>query len=398
MHDSAGVTIVSIPRVALMEPATSQMDSTPVLSIGSAGGADTELFGRISGIVSLSDGRTAIADGKAAEIRVFDSTGRWLRTIGRHGGGPGEFVNLYSLFPDRGDSILVFDHEGQRAHRMDREGNTARTFRIQVADTGNRNLKSPRVIGAFRDGTLATRHFTGACGRFRDPIGNTTFCEDSAHFLRIGEDGSILAEFGKLATIRTASVKLASGGSLRITSLLPQGHFAVNDSFFVHADGIRPEIRIHSITGELRRVLKLDLPARLPVDNASSNSVPPNISFGITMDARMDDAGTQAEIAAAISTMVATAGERFLESMFVDRAGNIWVQPSPQGSDLNVRRHWLVFNIHGELLRKVEMPFRVDGRSLDLDIATFSGNTVVASTFDSIGAPVVRFWQLREKR
>lgn len=42
-------------------------------------------------------------------IAVFASSGRFLRTVGRSGGGPGEFKTITRIFKGAGDSTLVYD-------------------------------------------------------------------------------------------------------------------------------------------------------------------------------------------------------------------------------------------------------------------------------------------------
>jgi hypothetical protein len=48
-------------------------------------------------------------DWKEYRVRVLDSSGKQLRTIGRQGRGPGEFVNGPSPIIGRGDTVYLFD-------------------------------------------------------------------------------------------------------------------------------------------------------------------------------------------------------------------------------------------------------------------------------------------------
>ncbi len=65
--------------------------ATVDLTVGVADGPDEYVFGRIVGVVTDSLGRVFAADMQASEVRVFDSVGGFLFTIGRRGAGPGEF-------------------------------------------------------------------------------------------------------------------------------------------------------------------------------------------------------------------------------------------------------------------------------------------------------------------
>ncbi len=70
-----------------------------------------------SGIYSarrLPDGTILVANSGTWEIEAFDSTGHYLRSVGRKGAGPGEFLNALSITGALGDSIAVFDSGNAR--------------------------------------------------------------------------------------------------------------------------------------------------------------------------------------------------------------------------------------------------------------------------------------------
>lgn len=70
-------------------------------------------------------------------VGVFDSTGRFVRRIGRSGGGPGEFRTVQSLGLGPGDSVWVID-EMFRGHVFGPPPSAAfvRTVRFERANTG----------------------------------------------------------------------------------------------------------------------------------------------------------------------------------------------------------------------------------------------------------------------
>jgi hypothetical protein len=68
----------------------------PTVKIGStAEGAPETLFAGIVGAAVLPGGEIAVADGGNHVIRIFDGTGKHLRSFGRFGEGPGEFEGLW---------------------------------------------------------------------------------------------------------------------------------------------------------------------------------------------------------------------------------------------------------------------------------------------------------------
>lgn len=85
----------------------------PVLEIGEAGGLSDapspEEFGRVARVVADGAGRVYVADQMLPAIRVFGPAGRYLRTIGRGGAGPGELGGLYGMEWLAPDTFLVVD-------------------------------------------------------------------------------------------------------------------------------------------------------------------------------------------------------------------------------------------------------------------------------------------------
>ena len=74
----------------------------PEVSIGELEGPDEYLFGTV-GSIAVNDDRTVyILDAQAQHIRVFDSTGTYIETLGRRGEGPGELrrAEAIALLPD----------------------------------------------------------------------------------------------------------------------------------------------------------------------------------------------------------------------------------------------------------------------------------------------------------
>lgn len=71
-------------------------------------------------------GRVYVADSKPAVIKVFDSTGAFLRTIGREGAGPGEFKVAFIAV--RGSHLVVQDPIQSRTSVFDTSGTFIRSW------------------------------------------------------------------------------------------------------------------------------------------------------------------------------------------------------------------------------------------------------------------------------
>jgi hypothetical protein len=94
------------PRTPVRNGASTWRISTePEVVIGSEGDPRYEFSG-VSGVALLPEGGVAVADGGSQEIRVYDASGTYLRSLGGTGDGPGEFRALGTI-RNRGDSILA---------------------------------------------------------------------------------------------------------------------------------------------------------------------------------------------------------------------------------------------------------------------------------------------------
>ena len=63
----------------------------PEVSIGELDGPEEYLFGSVSSITVDDKHNVYVLDGQARHVRVFDSAGTFVKTLGRDGEGPGEF-------------------------------------------------------------------------------------------------------------------------------------------------------------------------------------------------------------------------------------------------------------------------------------------------------------------
>jgi hypothetical protein len=89
--------------------------------------------GRVVAVVADRDGAVYVADERAAQISVFDSGGRRLRTIGRAGQGPGEFGRNLRDLAWLGDTLVAVDVERRLVTKFSRDGRYLDAFRLGEA-------------------------------------------------------------------------------------------------------------------------------------------------------------------------------------------------------------------------------------------------------------------------
>ena len=119
-RDSAGVQII------VNAGATRVLPSTLELRIGQEDGAPEQMLYNVYAVTLDPGGNHYI--GMEAEIRVFDSAGRYVRTIGRRGKGPGEFGMPPFPIWFSGDSIMAMDRNLMRTTAFNAQGKVLGTY------------------------------------------------------------------------------------------------------------------------------------------------------------------------------------------------------------------------------------------------------------------------------
>jgi hypothetical protein len=79
------------------------------LSIGVAEGADVYIFGDVTDISVGQDGAMYVVDRSVPAIRMYDAGGRFVRTIGGKGRGPGEYISPAALAVASDGRLLLWD-------------------------------------------------------------------------------------------------------------------------------------------------------------------------------------------------------------------------------------------------------------------------------------------------
>jgi len=104
--DSAGVWIVTSAKPSA--PGSISVDAEPSNVIGSLEGPPEDNLSRVWDATVLADGRIALLNSDAAEVQLRSADGAHLQTLGRRGGGPGEF-QIPRWVQVIGDTLAVYD-------------------------------------------------------------------------------------------------------------------------------------------------------------------------------------------------------------------------------------------------------------------------------------------------
>lgn len=116
--------------------------------------------------------------GGGGDLMVFQSPGRYQRTIGRRGEGPGEFEFVYGVSPWPNDTVYVLDAGNHRLTVLDSTLTFVRSARVPVVwNTGARFIPLTRDRGI-------TNGVIPSLSRFGQP------------FHVLGTDGAVSRSFG----------------------------------------------------------------------------------------------------------------------------------------------------------------------------------------------------------
>jgi DNA-binding beta-propeller fold protein YncE len=100
-----------------------------LMTLGKPGvaGDGPDTFNRPSGVVVAPDGDIFVSDGKGgdsnARIVKFSKDGKFIKSWGKKGSGPGEFGELHGIAMDSRGRLFVADRGNNRIEIFDREGN-----------------------------------------------------------------------------------------------------------------------------------------------------------------------------------------------------------------------------------------------------------------------------------
>ncbi|TFG58623.1 MAG: 6-bladed beta-propeller [Candidatus Aminicenantes bacterium] len=136
------------------------------LSIGVREGDEKYMFGANVAFNTDHEGNFYVTDWDKMEILKYDPSGKYVRTIGRKGQGPGEFQNLSIARFDRDGTLYVTDLSSQRISFFDKDGTYLRQTPIpdvfeDLYIGAKGGYVSSRTIPAESDGGMAFKIIDG---------------------------------------------------------------------------------------------------------------------------------------------------------------------------------------------------------------------------------------------
>jgi len=210
---------------------------TQEMSCGEESGPDAAILNKPLELKVDDQGRVYVMDMGDVNIKVYDEQGRFLRTIGREGQGPGEFGGLAFFEMLSGGRICVLDGMQSRVAILTTDGKFISSFPIQgfhraIASDGKDRLYLGKWAAAKEPDKLSTDfqeiayitsiYRTDATGK--DPVHLMDFLGESVMMKSAGGGGT---------------VGMIGGGAMIVWNVDPRGtiYGGCNETYSLSAYG-----------------------------------------------------------------------------------------------------------------------------------------------------------------
>jgi len=223
------------------------IDSVPLVDLGRDAADPSQEFSGMVFAARLSDGRIVVGNGGTAELRLFSADGTWLQTVGRRGGGPGEFEQLGWLHVGAGDTLRSYDRSRRRLSVFSPDGVFRRSILVRPAA----EVLSPLPVGLRPDGSLLVRSGTSVTPESRSGVHR-----DSVPLHIYGEAGTAVDSLGRVP----GPEHLVQTGDRSVTiSYLPFGkqlHLILDGPHLYVGSADHPEVWVLGGSGARQRIIR----------------------------------------------------------------------------------------------------------------------------------------------
>jgi len=348
VRDSAGVRIVETEGFTWSEGESWTLSGSPVADIGVVEGAPEYQLYRARSSLRLADGSIVVANGGTGELRWYDATGRYLRSAGGQGDGPGEFQTLSTIRRLGGDSLIAYDARGLRISVFGVDGGFARST----------SLEAPNAVlqGVFADGSLFVTN-SDLRSRMRAQLqsgsddldlGVTRVTERAFHVAATGKILDTLGQFPGpegVIDIRTSGNAVAMSFAYRPFGRMVM--FAVDPRGYYVGTQDRFEIDVFDPQGRLRTSVRHQVDS-IPLTAGDIARYKRQVLADITDANDLRRRRRELEEAPYPEMMPAYG------AIQVDYEGNLWVQQFSYNND--EPSQWTVFDAAGQCLGTVATP------------------------------------------
>lgn len=349
VRDSLSVHIVENPSRAA-SPIAFRLAPTVNLTLGGLSDDPSREFDQRNGYLQaaqLSDGRLVVID--RDQLHWIGSDGKRLLSVGRTGGGPGEFRYITTICVTRADTVVVWDDANRRLGILSSTGQFVR--HISVA-TG-----SPPGQGCFGDGQVLVVDLTLASD---DPVG--PMLTGRVIDLR-GNDLSRGLQFvpGSMDAVNRVATQIAVGDRLIV------------------ADGLGSEYREYAADGKLGAIVRTR-------DEANQVTA---ADYDRLLDRMVPAQPKAKEIKARLNAQRTSTHWPAFGKLLADPLGCVWMQDFNIPEQSPPAESWVGFSTEGRMLGRLLLspPRGISRREL----LSVENNVAQVRDRDSDGVAYLRF-------
>lgn len=334
-RDSAGVEIVDHPFDPWSREPALRIVPEPELQIGVLEGPPRQQLFQVTAARRLADGRIAVLNAGSGELRIYGSSGEFLRSVGGRGEGPGEFTAPSALWTGSRDSVRIFDRGLRRISVLTPELEFARSIDMPGGSP------NPTVVRFEADGGFLLADL-------RLQVAEAGFEVSDVTFVRYGPRGELLDSLPRHRWTEVARTEVR--GRVRRRIFGASTTFTHLGQGYAVGEAVEDQVLVYSAGGTPVRVIRWRNPRR----DVREEDVRDYVTRAVE--------GAPEEIRASL--------RRGLEGWPVadrlpayallgsDRAGNLWVgayrRPRDQGPVT-----WILFGPRGRFLGPVRVPERL---------------------------------------
>jgi len=388
VRDSAGIEIIESRAPAWREGSGWRVVEPALVQIGVTEGDERYQLFDAQQVARLSDGTILVLNAGTQEIRFYDATGRFLRSIGGRGRGPGEFQVLELIAVTAGDTILAYNRIPPQLAVFNAAGDLLRVD--PVPRPGDRSsfegiampagiLHANRVVLSAQPVAGRTLDFVDGLYRMPWPVAVADVP---------------LARFDSVTTAPGIEVMLEHFGTGVRMSIPPFRRgmdILARDSIIWIAPNDDYTVRMLDAAGRVRRLVRvLSAPVRVTAEHLAA--------WRADLFARYPDLtqAQRAETERVLAAMPVPETMPAYDGIDVDREGNLWAHayrlPGNTGPD-SVR----VFDTRGRWLGDLSLPAGIkrQGQPLPLEIGD---DWILGIWTDALDVDYVRLYRLAKGR
>jgi hypothetical protein len=346
VRDSAGVRIVENgPRFTA--PIAFELGPKPTFDVGGLKNDPVEEFisrNYYLKAARLSNGNVVIID--KTRVHFYDPSGKRIKTVGREGQGPGEYMQAADVCVTRGDTVLI-GQERRPVTRLSKDGELAGT----IVPLGSSYAEGQFC---FDDGTFVTLQHVGGFQEGETPIRMSRM--------------SFAAPLNTIAEVRYPPYDMlisADNGKAARGSHL---YSALSNTF---------DILAFDKTGKLDLIIRTADPL-VPISDEEKAKMAPSATRMGASPAEIEEA-RRAAIAKSKTKFWPTHG-RFM----VDNAGRIWIEQDLRWDPMKPNI-WAAFDSTGRILGRLVIPAS-PSRELRSELMGFGKDEVIFKRYDDDGA------------